>query len=171
MPHSRFTRFGLLLSAAAWLALLVGIIAPATGFWPRYNDVASGLVTLGQSALASGLAIALLGGLRDGFAALDRFFAAVLARSVPPAKSVQQKAVVEPPQAANAARKRPALPPHSAPKIEEGFIGTRAFVLYADGVVEAETMLGHRRFESMAVARAFIGQSARSPAAAVDQAA
>ena len=164
MPQSRFTRFGLILAATAWAALLAGIVAPALNLVPR-GDGTSGLVTLAQSTLASGLALAILGGLRDGFAALDRFFVAVLARSTAPAKTIQQKSVVTPPQAANGLRKRAALPPHPAPKVDEGFIGTRAFVLYADGVVEAETMLGQRRFESIAVARAFIGESAR-PAAA-----
>ena len=41
--------------------------------------------------------------------------------------------------------------------VEEGWLGNRPFVRFADGVVEVETVLGARRFRNAEEARGFVG--------------
>ncbi len=83
--------------------------------------------------------IAILGTLQMGFGALNRFFQAVLVRTAPPPTKA------EAPQLA-----------HQRKIIERGWVKDRAYVLFSDGSVEVETMLGRRRFPSLQEAQEFI---------------
>lgn len=54
--------------------------------------------------------------------------------------------------------------------IEEGFIADRAYRILSDGTVEVETLLGVRAFESLDVAREFIGAGRVRPNGAANEA-
>ena len=98
--------------------------------------------------IVSGFLIAILGTLRAGVVTLRQFFEAVLQRA-----------------AAAAAQPAPPMPePEPEPAyvepdaiVERGRVGDRAYVLFGDGSVEVETLLGVRRFASIDEARDFIG--------------
>jgi prepilin-type processing-associated H-X9-DG protein len=83
--------------------------------------------------------MAILGALQTGFDALNRFFESVLERT---AKSGQA-----------ALAKRPETPRKI---VERGWLKDRAYVLFMDGSVEIETMLGRRLFPSLQDAQEFI---------------
>jgi len=77
--------------------------------------------------------------LQTGFGALNKFFESVLERT---AKS-----------GANSRANRPQQPRKI---IERGWLKDRAYVLFMDGSVEIETMLGRRLFPSLQDAQEFI---------------
>jgi hypothetical protein len=103
------------------------------------------LLTFGQFALATGLAMHMSAHFAYGFSALDRFFEAILQRTLQPA----------PP--ANDARPIEVRPPSV---VSKGFIGERPYAHFSDGSVEVETLLGSRRFESLEAAHSFVGAPA-----------
>jgi hypothetical protein len=136
----------------AGLLVFLGWGAAAASLAPAFlaktaPDLANGipaaaLMTFAQFALATGLALLICRHVRLGFATLDQFFDAVLQRT-------------QAPQAPPQPEEKPAA---SAPGLAaEGFLGERPYVLYADGSVDVETLLGPRRFDSMDSARAFVG--------------
>jgi prepilin-type processing-associated H-X9-DG protein len=77
--------------------------------------------------------------LQTGFGALNRFFASVLERTAT--------------SSANALSPRQGQPRKI---IERGWLKDRAYVLFMDGSVEIETMLGRRLFPSLQDAQEFI---------------
>ena len=102
------------------------------------------LLTFGQFALATGLALHMSLRFAHGFSALDRFFDAILQRTLQPAAPANDARPVE--------VRRPSL-------FSRGFIGERPYALYSDGSVEVETLLGPRRFDSLEAAHSFVGTS------------
>ena len=126
---------------------------------------------IAQSAILSGFGVSIIGALQTGFGALDRFFAAVLARSgqaraQTSPSSAAYPAAQSPAPAANYRAAPPAAPaaraiarqqPAQPRKIlERGWVKDRAYVLFVDGSVEVETMLGRRIFPSLQEAQEFI---------------
>jgi hypothetical protein len=95
--------------------------------------------TIAQITILSGFGISILGALQTGFGALNKFFEAALARSA----QSQGKAGDQP-----HARQRQI--------VERGWVKDRAYVLFTDGAVEVETMLGRRHFPSLQDAKEFI---------------
>ncbi|QBR70206.1 hypothetical protein CU048_01715 [Beijerinckiaceae bacterium] len=89
--------------------------------------------------ILSGFGIAILGALQTGFGALQRFFASVLERANAPSRA-------NPGPSGSQQRKI----------VERGWLKDRAYVLFMDGSVEIETMLGRRHFPSLEDAQEFI---------------
>ena len=83
--RNRLVGLGLVLVVSGWLALVADLVLAdaqlqAGGLVATLalkNDIA----TLSEMLVVTGLGLAILGGLRDGFGALNRFFDAVLQRS------------------------------------------------------------------------------------------
>jgi prepilin-type processing-associated H-X9-DG protein len=135
-------------------------------------------VALGTFIIANSLAtirdtcVGIIGALQTGFSALNRFFAAVLARSgqarAPTvAPSSGYPVAQSPAYAAGNRGGRPlaqttsqtiaARQPLQPRKIlERGWVKDRAYVLFVDGSVEIETMLGRRMFPSLQEAQEFV---------------
>ena len=137
----RLTAIGLILAGIGW-AMLLGAAAvadilpggPIHAWISREPTFHADLFDIAKCITASGFALAIVGALQTGFGALNRFFEAVLLRS-----AQRQNAPV-------VMREDPA----AAPTPE------RPYRKMADGSVEVDTILGTRRFASVAEARAFI---------------
>ncbi|HEX4766141.1 MAG TPA: hypothetical protein VH414_07665 [Lichenihabitans sp.] len=153
MAIDRFTWFGLALALVGW-AVLVADLFVAESVLKAGNLVAvtalrGDVVTLSQTAILSGIGLAVVGVLRRGFGSLHRLFEAVLA----PPVTVQPLPVEERPE--------PKPPMPAAPVIVErmpvtGQIKDRNYVILPDGSVEVDTLLGTRVFASLDEARDFI---------------
>ncbi len=137
----RLTAIGLTLAGIGWALLLgeaaVADILPAGAghaLMAREPTFHADLREIAKCIIASGFALAIVGALQTGFGALNRFFEAVLLRS-----AQRQSAPV-------VMREEPAAAP--APE--------RPYRKMPDGSVEVDTILGTRRFNSVAEARAFI---------------
>lgn len=96
-----------------------------------------------------GATLVILDALRKGFGALDSFFREALERS-------ERRAREEIRAAAERSRRAGAEPDHAWPT-ERGFIADRPYILYGNGMVAVETLLGVRRFATMQEAREFVG--------------
>lgn len=141
MNFDKMTWVGLMIAALGWtfllsalqltelLATITGRAGGAAGF-----DVAG----IAECTILSGFGIAILGALQTGFGATKGFLEAALMRSAPPPTKV-----VGP-----AARQKKIA--------ERGWVKDRAYVLFVDGSVEVETMLGRRLFASLQDAQEFI---------------
>jgi hypothetical protein len=139
MIFDRLTWVGLMIAAGGW-ALLFS--APQLVAWAASFSGRSGLLDMAgiaECAILSGFGVAILGALQTGFGALNRFFEAVLVRTAPA------------PTKAAAAQSG-----HQRKVIERGWVKDRAYVLFSDGSVEVETMLGRRLFPSLQDAQEFI---------------
>ncbi|MGO9673880.1 MAG: hypothetical protein ACLPSF_06875 [Methylocella sp.] len=176
MTFDRLTWIGFMIVAAGW-----GLLLSA----PQLNDAAAHLSgrapeaapvvnfpAIAQSAILSGFGFGIIGALQSGFGALNRFFAAVLARSgqarpqttatsptypvaqaSAPSANYRAAQAPAPVPAKAIARQQPA-PPRKI--LERGWVKDRAYVLFVDGSVEVETMLGRRIFPSLQEAQEFI---------------
>lgn len=172
MIFDRLTWTGFIIVAAGWALLLAA---------PQLNDAAAHLsgrvpgapainaATIAQSAILTGFGLSVIGALHSGFGALNRFFAAVLARSgqaraataapsaYPLAPSAPAAGPAVRPAAPAAARALAARQPAPPRKIlERGWVKDRAYVLFVDGSVEIDTMLGRRVFPSLREAQDFV---------------
>ncbi|HEY8578242.1 MAG TPA: hypothetical protein VIL72_00035 [Beijerinckiaceae bacterium] len=110
------------------------------------------LVTIAQCALFTSIALIVIGALRAGFAALDRFFGSILERT----------------QQGGGGGGRPAAAPQPRPTagvVDAGMVGGRPYRRFANGSVQVDTLLGQRMFASMEEARAFVGEPAPRRAA------
>jgi hypothetical protein len=143
MVFNWLTWVGLMIAALGWiLPLLAG-----GGEGGRSFTLGSHVFTFDaadrttQNMILSGFGLALLGALQTGFGALDRFFSEILVRS-----RRQPEFAAEIPQ----------VDPHEV--VERGKLNDRAYVLFADGTVEVETLLGMRRFASFGDAEGFVGR-------------
>lgn len=146
MIFSWLTWFGLLVAGLGWAAPWA---APAPGddgiaFLLQYAASLDGMKAVSQNMILSGFGIAILGALQTGFGALDRFFGAIARRNA-------EKAGSGGPSDADSF----AFTAEKA--VERGKLKDRSFARFADGSVEVETLLGLRRFSSLADAEGFIG--------------
>ena len=168
MIFDRLTWIGFMIVAGGWVLVLAA---------PQLNDAAAHLsarpleaappinvAAIAQCAILSGFGVGIIGALQTGFGALDRFFAAVLARSgqaraqtsaPSPAYPVARSATsAAPHRAAQSIAGQQPAPPRKI--LERGWVKDRAYVLFVDGSVEVETMLGRRIFPSLREAQEFI---------------
>jgi len=142
MIFDRLTWVGFMIVALGW-ALLFS--APQLDeLLLRFTGHAMSAGYLNISAIAfctvlSGFGIAILGALQTGFGALNKFFESVLERTAK--------------QGTRSLAKRPEK---SRKIVERGWLKDRAYVLFMDGSVEIETMLGRRLFPSLQEAQEFI---------------
>ena len=136
----RLTWIGLSLAAIGWTFLLgeTAMVDIVVTKWvrPPTPMFHADMLDIGKCLIGSGFALAIIGGLHTGFGTLNRFFGAVLSRST-------QRQPVEPDASA---------PPFVAPREAR----RRPYRTFPDGSVEVETIVGTRRFETMADARDFI---------------
>ena len=100
MVTGRFTYIGLTIVGLGWVVLAADM-ALSQAFLTPGNMVAvlsmrGDIVTIAQTAILSGFALALLGALREGFGALNRFFEAVLQRSSAPRPAPAVEPMPEP---------------------------------------------------------------------------
>lgn len=159
MALDRFTWFGLGVALVGWVVLLTGLGAGTlllhdgamvAGFTARQD-----LVTLAQTLVLSGFALAIIGVLRRGFGALHRFFDAVLERSSAPRPAQAAAVPPEPPVDAEPTVMVP-MPTPAPARAPSGRVRGQNYVILANGAVEVETLLGTRVFASLDEARDFI---------------
>lgn len=142
MIFDRLTWVGFIIVAMGWALLfsapqLAEFVASFTG--RSINTVSLNMPIVAQCTVLTGFGVAILGALQTGFGALNKFFESVLERTAKPA--------------GNARANRPEQPRKI---IERGWLKDRAYVLFMDGSVEIETMLGRRLFPSLQDAQEFI---------------
>lgn len=125
--------WALLFSAAQLTELMVGLT------WRSMSGAALNIAGIAQCTILSGFGIAILGALQTGFGALNKFFEAVLVRT-----------------AQSSAKTAGSPSTHPRRIIERGWVKDRAYVLFVDGSVEVETLLGRRMFPSLREAQEFI---------------
>lgn len=147
MPFPRLTWAGLLVATLGWgLLLSYPLWAPyGTGGASNneFRDSARFLLVFGENAIMTGLAIALLGAAEKVILLLAR----------QPANSGQTKTGT--PMRAAAAQLM--VPRQNSEIVTRGAVGGRDYVLFRDGSVVVETLLGPRRFLSLSEAQEFIG--------------
>lgn len=140
MYFNRLSWVGLMIVALGWtLFLSAPRLAELSAVWGRAMDAPPRLEMIAQITILSGFGVAILGALQTGFGALNKFFESVLARTTQsPGKASAQ--------------------PHARQRqiVERGWVKDRAYVLFTDGAVEVETMLGRRHFPSLQDAKEFI---------------
>jgi hypothetical protein len=137
MVFDRLTWIGFMVVALGWALLLSGaptlqVFAGAIG-----HKVPFDIAAIAQATILSGFGLAILGALQTGFGALKNFFDTVLERTARPGEPVVKKPVSK--------------------VVERGRLKDRPYVLFGDGTIEVETLLGLRRFASFKDAREFIG--------------
>ncbi len=167
MIFERLTWIGFMIVAAGW-ALLFS--APQLAGVAHLNgrsaeSAALNIPAIAECVILSGFGVGIIGALQSGFGALNKFFEAVLVRSqhprtpsaapsASPAQAVARAAAPrQQPAARGVAKPAPAQPRKI---IERGWVKDRAYVLFGDGSVEVETMLGRRKFPSLQEAQEFI---------------
>jgi hypothetical protein len=146
MPFPRLTWAGLLVATLGWGVLLsYPLWAPhgagAAG-GNEFHEPARFLLVFGENAVMTGLAIALLG-------AAEKIIL-LLARQ--PTNGGQAKTGT--PMRASA---QLMTPRQTTEVVTRGAVAGRDYVLFRDGSVVVETLLGPRRFLSLSEAQEFIG--------------
>jgi hypothetical protein len=142
MVLDRLTWVGFMIVALGWALLisapqLAELLVNVTGH--TMNAGYLNMPTIALCTVLTGFGVAILGVLQTGFGALNRFFESVLERTARSGGNVIA-----------------ARPPQSKKIIERGWLKDRAYLLFVDGSVEIETMLGRRLFPSLQDAQEFI---------------
>lgn len=177
MPFPRLTWVGLLLATLGWGFL---IAYPLIGATLSERNQLGGAVTpaefvplIGENAVLTGLAIAILGALQRALRLLSKIASqGTQSRSRAP-QTLPANRMVQAPvrQAAAPANGANAVPSAEGPRNEpfllsrpgpqevvtRGALNGRDYVLFRDGSVIVETLLGPRRFTSITEAQEFIG--------------
>ena len=152
---NRLRGFGFGLVILGWVILLADLTLSDSvlkaGSLVAVLALKADIVTLAQCLLLTGFGLAVLGALKDGFGALNRFFDAVLQRSsgarptpMPAAAEAEDTVVVTVPNGSDRS-------PGSAAQHRD-----RNYVILPDGSVEVDTLLGTRIFATLDEARDFI---------------
>jgi hypothetical protein len=175
MYFGALTWIGFMAVAFGWALLLTAepALVVYTNFTGRNLPSLASLATIAQCAIITGLGLAIVGTLRTGFGALKNFFDSVLERTAhrsPNVGSVESRVALPKAKAEPAFRTAPApapapvaVAPRQEPRlakkakiVERGRLKDRGYVLFGDGSVEIETLLGLRRFASLGEAHKFI---------------
>lgn len=142
MNFDKMTWIGLMIVALGWTLLLSSPqVADFLASISARSGESAGLDAPGiaRCTILTGFGLAILGTLQTGIGTMRDFVEAAVARAAPP-----------PTKGVGAAAARPK-------KIaERGWVKDRAYVLFVDGSVEVETMLGRRLFASLQEAQEFI---------------
>jgi prepilin-type processing-associated H-X9-DG protein len=142
MNFDKMTWIGLMIVALGWTLLfsspqLADFLASVSG--RTGSTAALDAAGIAQCTILSGFGIAILGALQTGFGVTRGYLEAALTRTSPPPTKVV---------GSSAARQKKIA--------ERGWVKDRAYVLFVDGSVEVETMLGRRLFASLQDAQEFI---------------
>ena len=147
----RLTWIGLILAAIGWALLLgeatIADIVTVKAARPITPTFHADLLDVAKCLIGSGFALAIVGALQTGFGVLSRFFDAVLTRSGQRNAGASQPEPTIVPRESRTADRAP-----REPRVSE----RRPYRTLPDGSVEVETILGTRRFDTMAQAREFI---------------
>jgi hypothetical protein len=160
MAFGTLTWVGFMIVAFGWAVLfsagpLVDILVNLTG---RSPGALANLPMIAECTIMTGFGLGIVGTLKTGFSALQNFFDEILERTARSAAQLPSKE----PGAAVPAKEPVAVrrEPHAGKPtkiVERGRLKDRAYVLFGDGSVEVETLLGLRRFASVGEAYDFIG--------------
>lgn len=160
MPFPRLTWAGLLIATLGWgLLLSYPLLAPhvtAAQGAAEIRDPARFILIFGENAVFTGFALALLGALERALHLLSRLNASVgTTRSPSPPRG---------PVSTSANTATPSVPPFLQQRsphevVTRGTLNGREYVLFRDGSVMVETLLGPRRFASIPEAQEFIGSN------------
>lgn len=141
MVFDKTTWIGLIIAAFGWT--MVVSTPQLTAYWanggPPALATSLDIARIAQCTILSGFGIAILGGLQTGFAILKKALEARLVGS-----ALRETKL----SAQNAVPTRKI--------VERGWVKNRAYILFDDGSVEIETMLGRRLFGSLDEAQQFI---------------
>ena len=153
MPFPRLTWAGLLIATLGWgLLLSYPLLAPhdvVSSTASEIRDPARFILIFGENAVITGFALALLGALEKALYLLARLNGGGMGGPRVPPRSTMPM-----PPAANP----PFLQQRSPNEvITRGALNGRDYVLFRDGSVMVETLLGPRRFASITEAQEFIG--------------
>ena len=163
MPFPRLTWAGLLIATLGWGFLLsYPLLAPtvvSSSGGTEIRDPARFILVFGENAVVTGFAIAVLGGLERALRLLGRIAGGaghMRAQSGMP--SMASAPVYAGPIATMPASSHMLMPQRSANDVvTRGALNGRDYVLFRDGSVVVETLLGARRFPSITEAQEFIG--------------
>ena len=156
MPFPRLTWAGLLIATLGWGFLLsYPLLAPhdiVSSTASEIRDPARFILIFGQNAVITGFALALLGALEKALYLLARLGgSAGSPRHTPRGNAT----IPQMPQTPSP----PFLSSQRSPNevVTRGALNGRDYVLFRDGSVMMETLLGPRRFPSITEAQEFIG--------------
>jgi hypothetical protein len=141
MSFDKTTWIGLIIAAFGWTMMVS--TPQLSAYWANGGKpavaVSLEIARIAQCTILSGFGIAILGALQTGFAILKKALESRLEPGLPRELKLS---------AHNAARPRKI--------VERGWVKNRAYILFDDGSVEVETMLGRRLFGSLDEAQQFI---------------
>jgi hypothetical protein len=160
MLFPRLTWAGLLLSTLGWgLLLSYPLLAPRGAATPDAGDSVRFVLVFGENLLMTGLAIAMLGVCEKMIGLLARGQAGSAASK--PASSSSRLSVAHAHAHAHAhpSQQLMSTRPATNEVVTKGALGGRDYVLFRDGSVVVETLLGPRRFLSLTEAQEFIGEN------------
>lgn len=163
MPFPRLTWAGLLLTTLGWgFVLAYPLIVPIvteSGMTGTMRDPAHFIPLIGENAIVTGLAIALLGALEKALRLLTRIASTSINSRPQPRHNVRPLHPVPSSQPVAQQQAAPMLmTARSANEVvTRGALNGRDYVLFRDGSVVVETLLGPRRFNSITEAQEFIG--------------
>lgn len=158
LPIDAMTWFGLAVAAIGWILLVLALVLSdamlKAGSLVAVISLRADVVTVAQTAILSGFALAAIGSLRSGFGALNRFFEAVLHRSTTAPRPVPTAAPPLPDPPGPVPMPQPIIERPAPAKPGRGKRSN--YVILPDGSVEVETLLGTRVFATLDEARDFI---------------
>jgi hypothetical protein len=137
MAFDKLTWIGLMVVALGWAMLLSG--APTLEIFTKLlgrGDLPFNMGLIAQATIFTGFGLAVLGALQTGFGALKHFFDTVIERTARPGERAPEPGRI----------------------VKRGRLKDRPYILFGDGTVEVETLLGLRRFASFKDAHEFIGR-------------
>ncbi len=156
MARDRSTSFGLAVAAAGWIVLIAdAALSPflvTAGNMAAVASLRSDVFSVAETTIISGFALAILGALRSGFGALQRFFENVLDRASAPRATPATVYPDAPPVSIQPETVEPIVEPAPRPAPHR----SRNYTILANGAVEVETLLGTRVFASLDEARDYI---------------
>jgi hypothetical protein len=164
LQFGKLTWVGLMIVASGWTLLLSGlsladIVSRVSGHVsPAATSV--NMAVVAQCTILTGFGLAILGLLQTGFSALNRFFDSVLERTAKKQSFDHSLARADAGPRVTSAAHTPKPAPAAKPRgkiVERGLLKDRAYVLFGDGSIEVETLLGRRSFSSLREANEFIG--------------
>jgi hypothetical protein len=165
MPFPRLTWAGLLIATLGWGFLLsFPLIAPAAPIDAaqagHFRNPSHFIPLLGENAIVTGFALAVLGALEKVLDLLGRqLVSGQQLRPLPKAVGplpVSPTSTIRTPQTSSTML----MPQRAAGEVvTRGALNGRDYVLFRDGSVVVETLLGPRRFGSITEAQEFIGAS------------